>query len=270
MRQILTALICCLFLFSCKSEAERNEELSKELEEKSFQDNALTSDSDANSDEVEINPISHATAVINWGDQTIYLDPTGGADAFEGMDEPDFVLITDIHGDHMDAETLDNLQLGETPIIAPQAVKDELPAALQERIVVMNNGDTRDQQGISIEAIPMYNLRDEAKQYHEKGRGNGYVLEKDGTRVYIAGDTEDIPEMRNLEDIDIALVPMNLPYTMPVDKAAEAVIEFGPKKVYPYHYRGTDGMADVDKFRELVNEGNKEVEVVMAEWYPNE
>lgn len=266
MRHLSLIFITCILLTGCKSESEKNMELAKELEEDSFQ-NGDSEGSD--SGDVEIEPISHATAVINWGDTTIYLDPTGGAEAFEGMDEPDFVLITDIHGDHMDAETLRSLNLQNTPIIVPQAVRDELPDNLNGNFLVMNNGDTREEQGISIEAIPMYNLREEAKQFHEKGRGNGYVLEKDGTRVYIAGDTEDTPEMRNLENIDIALVPMNLPYTMPVDAAADAVAEFAPKKVYPYHYRGQDGKADVERFKELVNQKNEEVEVILAEWYPS-
>lgn len=271
MRQLGILFSFCLLLIGCKSESERNMELAKELEEESFQNgDSDESSNGSDSGELEIQPISHATAVLNWGDTTIYLDPTGGAEAFEGMDEPDLVLITDIHGDHMDAETLRALNLQNTRIIVPQAVRDELPDNLNADFVIMNNGDTRDEQGISIEAIPMYNLREEAKQFHEKGRGNGYVLEKDGTRVYIAGDTEDIPEMRNLEDIDIALVPMNLPYTMPVDAAADAVAEFAPKKVYPYHYRGQEGKADVERFKELVNQKNDEVEVVLAEWYPSD
>lgn len=269
MRQLFAFFICSLLFLSCKSETERTEELARELEEESFQ-NGNDDESAQDTTNVEIQPISHATAVIQWDDTSIYLDPTGGSEAFQGMDGPDLVLITDIHGDHMDAETLASLDLGDTRIVVPQAVQEELPDTLDQNLVVIANGETTDQQGISIEAIPMYNLREEAKQYHEKGRGNGYVLEKDGTRVYIAGDTEDIPEMRDLEDIDIALVPMNLPYTMTVEKAAEAVIEFGPRKVYPYHYRGTEGKADVERFRELVNEGNPEVEVVLAEWYPNE
>ena len=238
-----------------------------EMEQESSLDGNQT---EANTSEVEIKPISHATAVINWGETTIYLDPTGGAEAFKGMEEPDLVLITDIHGDHMDAETLNELNLGNTRIIVPQAVKEQLPETLGQNLVVMNNGETINEQGFSIEAIPMYNLREEAKQYHEEGRGNGYVLEKDGERVYIAGDTEDIPEMRNMKDIDIAFVPMNLPYTMPVDKAAEAVLDFAPEKVYPYHYRGQDGKADVERFKQLVNEGDDNIEVVLAEWYPND
>lgn len=208
--------------------------------------------------------------MIKWDDTVIYLDPVGGSEAFKGQEAADLVLITDIHGDHMDEKTLEALKLGETRIIVPEAVKKELPKSLSERLVVMNNGETKDHLGISIKAIPMYNLREEAKQYHPKGRGNGYLLEKDGKRLYIAGDTEDIPEMRNLENIDIALVPMNLPYTMTEEKAAEAVLEFQPKVVYPYHYRGKEGKSDVEKFKKLVNEGNKDIKVVLKEWYPKE
>lgn len=263
MRRLSLVFLCSIFLFGCKSENKESEIASEE----NFEDQQAAAQETT---EFEINPISHATAVINWEGTTIYLDPVGGAEAFSGMEPVDLVLITDIHGDHMSAETLAALNLGNTPIIAPQAVKDELPDSLATKVTVMNNGETLDKFGISIEAIPMYNLREEAKQFHPKGRGNGYVLEKDGKRLYIAGDTEDIPEMRNLENIDVALVPMNLPYTMPVDAAADAVIEFAPEKVYPYHFRGKDGKADVNRFKELVNKGNSEVEVILADWYPED
>lgn len=265
MIRILTLIFCSAVFFSCKSDKKENKTVAAE--------EPVTTEQQITSEEQElpeVQPISHATAVIYWDDTTIYLDPVGGAKAFEGMDPADLVLVTDIHADHMDAKTLSALNLGGTKIIVPQAVKEELPDSLDANLVVMKNGDTLEQQGISIKAIPMYNLRKEAKQFHPKGRGNGYLLEKNGQRLYIAGDTEDIPEMRNLEDIDIALVPMNLPYTMTVEKAAEAVLEFAPKKVYPYHFRGKDGKADVQKFKQLVNEGNKEIEVVLANWYPRE
>lgn len=121
---------------------------------------------------------------------------------------------------------------------------------------------------VAIEAIPMYNLRKEALKFHEKGRGNGYILTLGGERVYISGDTEDIPEMRNLENIDIAFVCMNLPYTMTVESAASAVLDFKPKKVYPYHYRGTEGLSDVGKFKTLVNEGDSSIDVIQLDWYP--
>lgn len=265
MKQLLTLLICISFI-GCKNETRENteEEYNSEVTEASQK-----VEQEKDSIPVDIQPISHATAVINWDDVVIYLDPTGGAEAFQGSAAPSMVLITDIHGDHMDAETLTALQLGDTQIIAPQAVKDELPPELQEQVTVMNNGESQDVQGINIEAIPMYNLPEDPEAFHTKGRGNGYVLERDGHRIYIAGDTEDIPEMRNLQDIDIALIPMNLPYTMEVEQAADGVLAFEPKKVYPYHFRGQDGFADVDRFKEIVNEQNPDIEVVMAGWYPD-
>lgn len=266
MRPIITLLISCFLIFSCKSDGKKGDD---RIENAASVNDSLV-EQERDSALVEIEPITHATAVITIDTTTIYLDPTGGAEAFEGLDPADLVLITDIHGDHLNPETLQALELEDTRIIAPQAVNEQLSDSLQQHVSVLANGETLEEQGISIEAIPMYNLREEAKQFHEKGRGNGYVLEKNGTRIYIAGDTEDIPEMRALEDIDIAFIPMNLPYTMTVESAADAVLEFAPRKVYPYHFRGTEGMADVEKFKQLVNEGNKDIEVVMLEWYPEE
>lgn len=111
----------------------------------------------------------------------------------------------------------------------------------------------------------MYNLREEALEFHPKGRGNGYIVELGGQRIYISGDTEDIPEMRQLTDIDIAFVCMNLPYTMTVESAASVVLDFKPKKVYPYHYKGTEGFSDVEKFKSMVTERNKDIEVVQLD-----
>lgn len=263
MKKLLTVLALGLVFTACKNETKSNpEEEQQEMLENSEMEQE-------NASAIEIQPISHATAVINWGDAVIYIDPVGGAAAFEGMVKPDFVLVTDIHGDHMSAETLQALKLDGTKIVVPKAVQEKLPENLQANLVVLNNGDTKDQMGFTIKAIPMYNLPEAADAKHVKGRGNGYVLEKDGERLYIAGDTEDIPEMRNLKNIDVALIPMNLPYTMPVDQAADGVLAFKPKKVVPYHYRGQDGFSDVEKFKKLVNEGNKDVEVELMEWYPN-
>jgi L-ascorbate metabolism protein UlaG (beta-lactamase superfamily) len=113
----------------------------------------------------------------------------------------------------------------------------------------------------------MYNLREEALKFHTKGRGNGYILTINEERIYISGDTEDIPEMRALEDIDKAFVCMNLPYTMTVESAASAVLDFKPTVVYPYHYRGTDGLSDIEKFKTMVTNDNKDIEVVFLKWY---
>ncbi len=222
----------------------------------------------SNMSEIGIYPVSHATALINWGEEVIYTDPVGGAKAFAGLDEPGLILITDIHSDHLNVETLLAIVSDNTIIVAPKAVADLLPEKLQAKTVVLANGEKTTQKGFSIEAIPMYNLPEDPKSFHTKGRGNGYVVEKSGKRLYVAGDTSGTPEMRALKNIDIALIPMNLPYTMSVEEASSAVLDFAPREVYPYHYRGTNGLSDVNKFKELVNVGNPNITVEMLNWYP--
>jgi len=133
---------------------------------------------------------------------------------------------------------------------------------------VLKNGDQTTQSGISIKAIPMYNLPESPTAMHTKGRGNGYVLGIGGKLIYISGDTQGIPEMRSLKNIDVAFVCMNLPYTMDIKEAANAVLDFKPKIVYPYHYRGSNGLSDVDAFKKLVEAGNKNIEVRLRNWYP--
>lgn len=197
------------------------------------------------------------------------MDPTGGAKAFSNFKKPTFVLITDIHGDHFNTKTLSELDLSETTIIAPKAVADQLQNIPNKKIVVINNDETKSFDTFKVEAIPMYNLREEALKFHTKGRGNGYVLTIKKERIYFSGDTEDIPEMRNLKNIDKAFICMNLPYTMTVESAADAVLAFQPKNVYPYHYRGTQGMSDVEKFKEIVTSKNNSIKVIQLDWYPN-
>ncbi len=220
--------------------------------------------------DIKILPINHATAILQWKDITIYIDPVGGAAAFKNKEAPDLILITDIHGDHFSLETLNELNTMKAKIMMPQAVADKMPAEFTPQIDVLKNGDSKERYGITVEAIPMYNLRDEALKFHEKGRGNGYVLNIDGQRIYISGDTEDIPEMRALKDIDKAFICMNLPYTMTVERAADAVLEFKPKQIYPYHYRGRPNVSDVNKFRNLIESNSTEIEVVQLDWYPDE
>lgn len=218
---------------------------------------------------VKISPIEHATMVLEFDGKTIYVDPTGGQEAFERFSKPDFILITDIHSDHLHLNTIETLDIENTTIIAPEAVYELLPKGLRTKTNAVINGSVTDFKTFSLEAIPMYNLREEALKYHPKGRGNGYVLTLGNERIYISGDTEDIPEMRKLQNIDKAFICMNLPYTMPVKSAADAVLEFKPKEVYPYHYRGTEGFSDVEKFKKIVNDKNKDIEVVQLDWYPN-
>lgn len=266
MKKIFTLLFVIILFYSCKNEqtAEKNKSDSAIAENGMMVDTTSAHDST----EIEIMPISHATAVFKWGDAVFYTDPVGGAEAFQGKPKPDFILITDIHGDHMNAETLKALETDSIKIFVPNAVQEKLPVDFQPSLVSLKNGDSIKHMGFTIKAIPMYNLPQSQDAMHVKGRGNGYVIEKDGKRLYISGDTEDIPEMRNLKNIDVALVSMNLPYTMPVDQAAEGVLAFKPKKVIPYHYRGKNGLADVEKFKELVNNSNEDIEVELLNWYP--
>ena len=216
-----------------------------------------------------IQPLVHASLVLSTSGLTIYADPSGGAANYEGIKAPDLILITDIHGDHMDLKTISAVRKATTTLVVPKAVADLLPDSLKGKIVILNNGDKTTLSGISITALPMYNLPESPKAMHTKGRGNGYVLGIGGKNLYLSGDTQGIPEMRSLKDIDVAFVCMNLPYTMDINEAADAVLAFKPKIVYPYHYRGTGGLSDVEGFKKLVEAGNKNIEVRLRNWYPS-
>jgi L-ascorbate metabolism protein UlaG (beta-lactamase superfamily) len=219
--------------------------------------------------DLQIHPITHATFVINYKNKAYYVDPTGGPSAFTGMAKPDFILITDIHGDHCDPKTIDSIRTDNTIIVAPKAVVARLIGINPSKFVVMNNGQTNNQADVTITAVPMYNLPEDADSRHTKGRGNGYVINFGGKNIYVSGDTEDIPEMRQLKNIDAAFVCMNLPYTMDIHQAASAMLEFKPKIVYPYHFRGQGGLSDVNAFKKLVNDGNKDIDVRLLNWYPS-
>jgi L-ascorbate metabolism protein UlaG (beta-lactamase superfamily) len=237
---------------------------------------------------LEIVTVEHATFVMLWNGTTIAVDPVGGVEAFADFPKADLILITDIHGDHLSIDTVAALNGDSTMIVAPAAVIEKFPPAEGSsvagidpgRITALANGETVEwKQGFlpddgesfnvdfgTVEAVPMYNLSDERRQYHVKGRGNGYILTLGGARIYISGDTEDIPEMRALENIDAAFVCMNLPYTMDAAAAADAVLEFRPKIVFPYHFRGTEGRSDLDEFRRLVA-ADPDIEVRVLDWY---
>lgn len=214
-----------------------------------------------------VQPLNHATLALTWQGKTIYADPFGGARTFEGIAAPDLILITDIHGDHFNPETLEAIGASNAILIVPQAVADKLSDDLKAKAVVLDNGETTSQLNISIMAIPMYNLPESPDSRHINGRGNGYVLTFGNKKVYISGDTSGIPEMRNLKDIDVAFVCMNLPYTMDVNEAAEAVLAFKPEIVYPYHYRGQNGLSDTEAFKKMVNDKNGDIEVRLRDWY---
>jgi L-ascorbate metabolism protein UlaG (beta-lactamase superfamily) len=177
-----------------------------------------------------------------------------------GLPPADLILLTDIHPDHLDMGLIAKVSEAGTEIIAPPAVVKTVTNAM-----AVSNGESKDWDGWKIEAVPMYNMKrgpSEGKLFHDKGRGNGYVLTYGGKRFYLSGDTEAIPEMKALKNIDVAFVCMNLPYTMPPEEAAEAVKAFHPKIVIPYHYRGSD----LSVFKKGL-EGTG-IEVRILDWYP--
>lgn len=215
-----------------------------------------------------VQPITHGSVVLTWNGKTIYVDPYGGAAAYAGLAAPDVILITDIHGDHLDPKTLAGLSVGKALLVVPQAVAEQLPVEYKAQVRILRNGQRLDTLDLRVSALPMYNLPEAPDARHPKGRGNGYVLNLGGKNVYMSGDTEDITEMRALTGIDVAFVCMNLPYTMDVNQAAQAVLAFKPGIVYPYHYRGQNGLSDVDSFKKTVTSANKKIDVRLRNWYP--
>ena len=211
--------------------------------------------------ELGITPIKHATMMMTFGGKHFFFDPWKEA-SFDGLPKADVIFITDIHPDHYDPEALAKVRTASTIVVAPPVVAEKEAGAL-----VMKNGDTRDVAGVKVEAIPMYNLvrgPEAGKLFHDKGRGNGYVLTFGGKRVYVSGDTECIDEMKALPNIDVAFVCMNLPYTMTPAEAAACVNAFKPKVVFPFHYRDSN----LAEFTSAIAKDSG-VEVRLREWYPN-
>lgn len=218
-----------------------------------------------NAGDVAIHAIHHAAFTLTFNGTTILVDPAPLGNAvntaeFTALPAPALILVTHEHGDHFNVPILQAVS-GNATIVAPQSVFDKMPDDLKAKTKVMKNGDKLDVAGVPIEAIPAYNTSPDKQQFHPKGRDNGYVLTFGDKHVYIAGDTEDTPEVRALTGVDVAFLPMNLPYTMSVDQAADAVKAFKPKVVYPYHSRGTD----VEAFKAKVG-ANADVRILA--WYP--
>lgn len=216
---------------------------------------------------IVIHPVEHASFVMETPAGTIYVDPVGEAGLYAAMPKPDLILITHRHGDHYNADLL--AALGEAPILTNADVKAMMPEDLQARTDIIAPGGTTEMIGISIAAIASYNISADRLDFHPQDRGDlGFVLTIDGTRVYISGDTEATPEMRALEDIDLAFVCMNLPFTMTAEQAAEGVAEFAPAMAIPYHYRGRDGgTQDPQVFARMLSEAGGPTEVKLHDWY---
>jgi L-ascorbate metabolism protein UlaG (beta-lactamase superfamily) len=200
--------------------------------------------------------IGHGTLMFEHSGQVVHVDPWTRFTDYGDLPKADLILVTHDHRDHLDADAISALSTDGTVVVVTQHVADTLGVGK-----VMKNGDTATFNGLEITAVPAYNLvhaRPSGEPFHPRGAGNGYVMSFGGTRVYVAGDTENVPEMKTLEDIDIAFLPMNLPYTMTPKMVADAATAFRPKILYPYHY----GQTDVSQLVELLeNEADIEVRV---------
>jgi L-ascorbate metabolism protein UlaG (beta-lactamase superfamily) len=193
--------------------------------------------------------LGHGTLRLSLGAVEVYVDPVSRYGNFAAMPKADLVLVTHQHGDHLDPAAIEALRKPGTVVVATQACAEKLPGA-----TVLANGQSGAWAGVRVEAAPAYNLehkRPDGTPFHPRGEGNGYVLTLGGKRIYVAGDTENIPEMASLKDIDIAFLPMNLPYTMTPEMVAAAARAIRPKVLYPYHYGDTDPQKLVELLKDL-------------------
>ena len=209
---------------------------------------------DTSAGDLEIAFIGHGTLMFSFGGMVVHIDPWSRLADYSKLPRADVIFLTHHHGDHLDPTAIQQIRTDSTIVVLT-----EICAKTVDGGVVMKNGDEQTFMDIDVVAVPAYNLvhkREGGEFYHPKGEGNGYVLTFGDTRVYIAGDTENTPEMKALANIDYAFLPMNLPYTMTPEMVADAVNAFKPKVLYPYHY----GDTDVSRLVELL-EDNKDTEV---------
>jgi len=215
-RMILLALVfCCLPTYTSWSQKQFQEDILK------------TSGGD-----LKITCIGHGTLMLTYGGKVLHVDPVSSAADYSRLPKADLILVTHEHGDHLDAKAIQAISTDSTVVAANSGSAKSLPKA-----AVLSNGETRDLAGFKVEAVPAYNLE---KSFHPKGIGNGYIITFGDKRVYLAGDTENTPEMKALKQIDVAFLPMNLPYTMTPEMVANAAKAFQPKILYPYHFGSTD------------------------------
>lgn len=198
--------------------------------------------------------VAHATLWMTYGNTVIHVDPVGEHADYSAVPKADVILVTHEHADHLDPEAISAVRKETTAVVVGSKCAGRVPGA-----VVLHNGDSRSVKGIRVEAMPAYNvvhLRAPGSPYHPRGNGNGYVLTLGERRVYIAGDTENTREMKALKGIDIAFLPMNLPYTMTPEMVFDAAMAFRPRVLYPYHF----GETDTSKIQSLLASA-KDIEV---------
>jgi L-ascorbate metabolism protein UlaG (beta-lactamase superfamily) len=206
------------------------------------------------SGDLEITFIGHGTLMFTFGGKIIHVDPFSRLADYSKLPQADMVFLTHEHGDHLDLKALENIRTDRTKIILTETCAQQVKGG-----IIMHNGDVKTVDGLKIEAVAAYNLvhmRSEGVPYHPKGIGNGYVITFGDKKIYVAGDTENIPEMKQLSGIDYAFLPMNLPYTMTPEMVVDAAKAFMPKVLYPYHY----GKTDPSKLVELMKD-TPEIEI---------
>ena len=204
--------------------------------------------------DLKITFIGHGTLMFEFGGKIIHVDPVSRYADYSELPKADLILVTHEHGDHLDLKVIDIIRQEKTDLILTEKCAEKTGKG-----TTMKNDQVMTKQGLKIEAVPAYNIihmRSKGVPYHPKGHGNGYVITFADKRVYVAGDTENIPEMKALRDIDIAFLPMNLPYTMTPEMVADAAKAFKPKILYPYHYGNTDTSRIVELLKDV-----KEIEV---------
>ena len=192
--------------------------------------------------------LGHGTLMLTFKDTVLHIDPYSTVADYAALPRADLILLTHDHADHLDEKALALVRTPATDIVLPPVCADRVQGGL-----ILKNGETRTVRGITVTAVPAYNLvhhRDNGEPFHPRGVGNGYLLDFGDTRLYVAGDTENTPEMAALKDVDIAFLPMNLPYTMTPEMVADAARSLRPRILYPYHYGDTDPQRLVELLRD--------------------
>ena len=204
--------------------------------------------------DLKITFLGHGSLYFTFGGKVIHVDPFSAVADYSTLPKADMILLAHEHMDHLDLKALNPVRSDKTIVVLPEVCAKQVEGGL-----VMKNGDVKTVGGLKIEAVPAYNIvhkREAGQPFHPKGVGNGYIITFGDKRVYVAGDTENIPEMKNIKNIDVAFLPMNLPYTMTPEMAADAAKMINPRILYPYHY----GETDTSKLVALLKD-TKEIEV---------